>query len=127
MVPVEPRSDVNAQSLWNLGTTTMFDLLIFHLNADSYLRMTPEKDLTNPENNKRVKLQVCLGRSHYYTPKVYTESIIPREDSLSAQRRLVALLRFNLKRECSEMCGFVQAILLLAIVRSSSLILRIPW
>ena len=45
---------------------------------------------------------------------------------LAAQKRLAALLSYNLKQEYSEMCGFVKARMSLAIVRSNSLILCGP-
>ena len=42
------------------------------------------------------------------------------------QKRLAALLSYKLKREYSEMCGFLRARMSLAIVRSNSLLLRGP-
>ena len=39
---------------------------------------------------------------------------------------LAALLSYKLNREYSEMCGFVQVVMSLAIVRSNSLLLRSP-
>ena len=39
---------------------------------------------------------------------------------------MAALLSYKLKREYSEMCGFVRARMSLAIVRSNSLLLRGP-
>ena len=44
----------------------------------------------------------------------------------SAEKRLAALLSYKLKREYSEICGFVRASMSLAIVRSNSLLLRGP-
>ena len=57
---------------------------------------------------------------------VYSADGIPRAEALAAQKRLAALLSYKLKREYSEMCGFVQARMSLAIVRSNSLLLRGP-
>ena len=57
----------------------------------------------------------------------YSAEGIPRAESLSAQKRLAALLGYKLKREYSEMCGFVRARMSLAIVRSNSLLLCGPW
>ena len=57
---------------------------------------------------------------------VYSADRIPGEEALSTQKRLAALLRYKLKREYSEMCGFVQARMSLEIVRSNSLLLRAP-
>ena len=47
-------------------------------------------------------------------------------EALATQKILDALLSYKLKREYSEMCGFVRERMLLAIVRSNSLLLRGP-
>ena len=57
---------------------------------------------------------------------VYSADVITRADTLAAQKRLAALLGYKLKREYSEMCGFVRARMSLAVVRSNGLFLRGP-
>ena len=57
---------------------------------------------------------------------VYYVERTPGVEALSAQKRLAALLRYKLKQEYSEMCGFVRARMSLAIVRSNSQLLRGP-
>ena len=57
---------------------------------------------------------------------VYSTDRIPRAEALATQKRLAALVRYKLKWEYSEMCGFVRARISLAIVRSNSLLLRGP-
>ena len=57
---------------------------------------------------------------------VYSVDGIPRVEALAAQKRLAALLSYKLKREYSEMCGFLRARMSLTIVRSNSLLLRAP-
>ena len=56
----------------------------------------------------------------------YSAYGIPGAEALAAQTRLGALISYKLKREYSEMCGFVRARMSLAIVRSNSLLLRGP-
>ena len=46
------RADVSAHGFWKRGTTAMFDIIIVNINAGSYLRMTPEKDLALEEKKK---------------------------------------------------------------------------
>ena len=58
---------------------------------------------------------------------VYSADGIPGAEALAAQKRLAALLSYKLKREYSEMCGFVRERMSLAIVRSNSLLLCGPW
>ena len=57
---------------------------------------------------------------------VYSADGIPGAEALAAQKRLATLLSYKLKREYSEMCGFVRARMLLEIVRSNSLLLCGP-
>ena len=57
---------------------------------------------------------------------VYYADGIPGVEALAAQKRLDALLSYKLRREYFEMCGFVQARMSLAIVRSNILPLRGP-
>ena len=72
---------------------------------------------------KDLYLQACLERRRTFTSMVYSADGIPGAKALAAQKRLAALLRYKLKREYSEICGFLRARMLLAIVRSNSLLL----
>ena len=102
----------------------MFDIRIVNLYACSYLRMAPEKALAKAEKEKKdLYLQACLERRRTFTPMVYSRDGIPGAEALAAQKRLATLLSYKLKRENSEMCGFVRARMSLAIVRSNSLLL----
>ena len=57
---------------------------------------------------------------------VYSAERIPGAEALAAHKSLAALLSYKLKREYSEICGFVRARMSLAIVRSNSLLLCDP-
>ena len=126
-VPAESRADVGVHSFWKRGTTAMFGIRIVNLDAGSYLCMTPEKALAKAEKEKKdLYLQARLDSRRNFTPMVYFAYGITRAEELAAQKRLAALLSYKLKQEYSEMCGFVRARMLLAIVRSNSLLLRSP-
>ena len=58
---------------------------------------------------------------------VYSADGITGAEALAAKNIWDALLSYKLKREYSEMCGFVRSRMSLAIVRSKSLLLRGPW
>ena len=47
-------------------------------------------------------------------------------EDLASQRTLVVLFKLKLKQEYSEMCGFVQAMISLSIMRSKCLLLHSP-
>ena len=126
-VPVDSRTDVSAHGFWKRGITAMFDIIIVNLDAGSYLHMTPEKALAKAEKEKNyLCLQDCLDIISTFTPMVYSVGGIPGAEALAAQKRLTALLSYKLKLEYSEMCGFVRAMMSLAIVRSNSLLLHGP-
>ena len=56
----------------------MFDIRIFNLDAGSYLRLTPEKDLAKAEKEKKdLYLQTCLERRSTFTLMVYSADRIP--------------------------------------------------
>ena len=57
---------------------------------------------------------------------VYSTNRIPGAEALATQKRLATLISYNLKREYSDMCGFVRARMSLEIVRSNSLLLCGP-
>ena len=110
VVPAESRADVRAHGFWKRGTTAMFNIQIVNLDAGSYLRMTPAKALSKAEKEKKdLYLQACLERRRTFTPMVYSADGIPGVEALAAQKGLNALLSYKLKREYSEMCGFVRA------------------
>ena len=105
----------------------MFNIRAVNLDAGPYLRMMPEKALAKAGKEKKdLYLQACLERRRTFTPMVYSADRIPVAEALAVQKRLAALLIYKLKREYSEMCGFVRARMPLAIVRSNSLLLRAP-
>ena len=57
---------------------------------------------------------------------VYSVEKIPGAEALAAQKGLAALISYNLKREYSEMCGFVRERMSLVIVRSNRLLICSP-
>ena len=98
-VPTESRADISANRFWKQGNTTMFDIRIFNLDAGSYLRMTPEKDLSKAEKEKKdLYLQDYLERRRNFTQLVYSADRIPRAESLAAKERLAALLSYKLNQ-----------------------------
>ena len=59
--------------------------------------------------NKYLYVQACLERRRTFTPMSYSADRMPGAEALVAQNRLAALLSYKLKREYSEMWGFVRA------------------
>ena len=126
-VPAESRADINANGFWKWGTIAMFDIRISNLDTGSYLHMTPKKALVKTERGKKyLYLQYFLDSRCYFTPVVYSANKIPEVEALAAQRRLAALLSFNLKLEYTELCGFVRERMSLEVVGYNILLLFGP-
>ena len=69
VVTANLRAEVSAHGFWKQGTTVIFDIRIINLDADSYLRMTPEKALANAEKKKKkFYLQAYLKRRRTLLP-----------------------------------------------------------
>ena len=127
VLPGESRADISTHGFYKRGTTATFNIRIVNLDVGSYLCMPPEKALAKAEKEKKdLFLQACLERKRTFTPMVKSVEGIPGAEALAVPRRLDTLLSYKLKREYSEMCGFVRARMLLAIVRSKSLLIRVP-
>ena len=126
-VLAESRADVSAHSFWKRGTTAMFDIRTVNLDVGSCLCMTREKALAKAEKEKKdLYLQACLDCRRIFTPMVYSVDGITGAESLVAQKILAALLRYKLKRDYSEVCGFVRARMSLVTVRSNILLICGP-
>ena len=68
VVPAELNAHVIPDGFWKRGTTAIFDIRIVNLDAGSYLRMTPEKNLAKVEKKKKdLYLQACLEHRRNFT------------------------------------------------------------
>ena len=105
----------------------MFGIIIVNHDEGFYLHMRPENALAKAENkNKALYLQVCLYSRRTFNPMVYSEERINQTEAMAAQKRSSALPIHKIKREYSDMGGFVLVGISLAIVRSNSLLLISP-
>ena len=120
----DSRADVSVHSFWKLSTTALFDTRIVNLDVGSYLRETSAKDLATAEKEKKDKyIQTCLRHRRSFTPMGYSRDRIPRTEAVDVHRRLALLVNNKLKREYSEMCGFVRDLMSIVIVRFKTLLL----
>ena len=61
IVTDESREDVSIHVFWKWGTSALFNMKIFNLYTDSYLRHMSEKALIMADTEKRDKyLQPCM-------------------------------------------------------------------
>ena len=69
--PDESRVDVSVHGFWKWGTSALFDMRIFNLDAGSYLCQMSVKNLTKAEkDNKDKSLHPCLDNRRSFTPLV---------------------------------------------------------
>ena len=127
-VPAESRADIRNHGLWKRGATANFDIIIVDLDEGSYLCMTLKKSLAKlKKDNKDLYLQACLERRSSFTTMSYSATGIPIVESLATQKRLSAILSFNVKQEYSQLCDFMRERMSLTIVIPNSLIFSVPW
>ena len=125
--PGAERGDVSVHGFWKRGTTAIFDVRITNLDAHSHKKQDPHKLLAKAEQEKKGKyLEACLERRQQFTPLVFSADGMAGEEAKAAMKRMASLLSKKLKREYSEMCGYVKARMSLAVVRSNTLLLRGP-
>ena len=124
-MPDESWADVSVNGFCKRGTTTLLDMQTFNSDAGYYLRKTSAKDL---ETTEKVKMDKCVHPNLEcrcsFTPMVYSTDGNTGREAVAAHQLLLLLLSDKLKQEYSKMCGFVKALISLAIVITNTLPLR---
>eukprot|EP00957_Ditylum_brightwellii_P002053 157544-Ditylum_brightwellii.AAC.1 len=83
----------------------------------SYQRKDPRGFLMKVERAKKKKcLQPCLDRRRHFTLLVYSVDGMHEEEVVAVQKRLAFHLAAKWGHQYSEMCGYVWAMMALAIV-----------
>ena len=122
---IATRGDVGVHGFWTRGATAIFDVRVTDVDAASNVRIAPARVLARQEKEKKQKyLPACQGPSRSFTPLVFSTDGMLGKEAKSASRRLASLLAGKWKRPFSQMCGFVRSRQSIALVRSTSLLLR---
>eukprot|EP00978_Attheya_sp_CCMP212_P001568 scaffold3218_cov63-Attheya_sp.AAC.2 len=104
------RGDLMISGFWSHGTNCIVDVRITDLDSKSYL--------------KRSYLAPCLAQQRHFTPFVSsTYGLIGKEGQTFA-KRLAGLLSDKWRRPYSQVCGYVNARLSIALVRATHRCLR---
>jgi hypothetical protein len=94
-------------------------------DAASHRTTEVSKLLARQEKEKKGKyLQSCLEMRKDFTPLVYTVDGVAGREARSAEKRLAALLADKWKRQQSQMVYYVRVRMQLALVRTTSLLIR---
>jgi hypothetical protein len=121
----EDRGDLLIRALWARGTDCIIDVRVTDTDANSNRSKDPSKVLAAHEREKKRKyLEACLAQRRHFTPFVVsTESLLGREAKILL-KKLSALLAVNWEKPYSQVCGYVNALMSIAIVRATHLCLR---
>ena len=121
----EARGDVAVHGFWKRATTCIFDVRVSHCDAPTYCNKKSAGVLERQELAKKTKyLDRCLEMRRHFTPLVYSTDRMAGEEAVAAEKRMASHLAWKLKREYSEMVGYVHARMYLVVVRSNTLLLR---
>ena len=121
------RGDVGVKGFWQRATTCIFDVRVVDPDQPSYLSSTAQKILDRHENDKKKTYeQRCRDERRDFTPLVFSVDGMRSTECKAACKRLASHLSSKWRREYSQVCGFVNARLSVALMRASSLCLRGP-
>ena len=101
------------------------DVCVTDVEAPSNQRIAPDKVLVRHEREKKNKYSAaCRAQRHTFTPLVYSTDGMLGKEAQAATKRLASILAAKWKRTYSEICGFVRSRQSIALVRTTSLLLR---
>jgi hypothetical protein len=126
----EDRGDVLICSIWANGTDCIIDVHITDIDAKSYHTKDPMKVLETHEREKKKKyLEPCLEQQCHFTLFVVSTDGLIGKEAKTLLKKLSARLAKKTGKQYSQVCGFVNARMSIAIVRATHLCLwgsRIP-
>jgi hypothetical protein len=95
------------------------------LDCKSNRSKDPKKVLAPHEREKKKKyIEACLEQCCHFTPLVVSTSGLIGKESKILLKKLSALLSEKLEKSYSEVCGFINARMSIAIVGATHLCLR---
>ena len=123
----DDRGDILCHGFWRRGRTTIFDVRVTDTDARSYLNTEPQKVLANQEQAKKRKyLKPCEERRRNFTPLVFSVDGMRGPETTAACKQLARRLSAKWGRAYPQMCQFVNSRLSIALVRSTTMLLRGP-
>ena len=121
----ELRGDIAVHGFWKSGNCGIFDVRVTDTDAPYQLDVPPEDCLARHEKEKKKRyLRHCLDRKRSFTPLVFSVDGLLSRECTAAMRRLATLLAAKWSSPYSQVCGFVRARLVLALIRANSRCLR---
>ena len=109
--------DLLIRGLWAHGTDCIIDVWVTDTDCKSQRSKDPMKVLKTHEKEKKKKyLESCLEQRHHFTPiVVLTNGLVGRE-AKTLLKKLSTLIAEKSGKSYSEVCGYVNACMSIAIV-----------
>jgi hypothetical protein len=121
----ESRGDVLANGFWERQRACVFDVRITNTDSTCYGNTASDKIL---ERHARAKMgdyeEACLEKRRDFTPLVYSVDGMACKAAKAAEKRLASLLAKKWHCPYPMMCRYVKNRMSLAVVRSTTLLLR---
>jgi hypothetical protein len=121
----DDRGDVLIRGLWETGTDCIIDVRVTDLDAKSSISRDPAKVLVaHGKEKKRKYLEACLKQRRHFTPFVVSTDGLIGEEARTVMRKLSEKLADKWRKPYSEVSGYVNAHMSIAIVRATHHCLR---
>ena len=121
----EDRGDVLIRGLWASGTDCIIDVRITDVDAKSNRSKDPMKVLAAHEREKKKKyLEPCLEQRRHFSPFVVSTDGLLGKEAKTLLKKLSAVLAAKWDKPYSQICGYVNARMSIAILRATHMCLR---
>jgi hypothetical protein len=116
----EDHGDILVQGLWACGTACIIDICIRDIDAKYQRSKNPHKVLEAQEREKKKKyLETCLEQRRHFSPFVASTEGLLGKESRTLLKKVFALLAEKWEKLYSEICGYVNAQMSIAMVRAT--------
>ena len=121
----EERGDLLVRGLWARGTDCIIDVRVTDTDCKSQRSKDPMKVLENHEKEKKKKyLGPCLEQRRHFTPFVVSTDGLIGKEAKTLLRKLSSMIAEKSGKPYSQVCGYVNARVSIAIVRATHLCIR---
>jgi hypothetical protein len=121
----EDRDNILVRGLWACVTDCLIVICITDVDAKSQRSKDPQKVLEAYKREKKKKyLEACLEQRPHFSPFVVSTDGLLGKESRTYFKKLSMLLAEKWEKPYSEICGYVNAQMSIAMVRATHLCLR---
>jgi hypothetical protein len=122
----DERGDILIRGFWARGTDCILDVRVTGTDAKTYCKRDPAKVLESQEKEKKRKyLEACLKRRRrHFTPFVCSVDGMLGREAKTFAKQLAAKLANKPEKWYSQVCGYANARLSIAIVCATHLCMR---